>query len=314
MHRVIGIDEAGYGPNLGPLVVGLTSWETSDGEASALWEVFSGFIARTPGIPNRLLVADSKVVLSGRMGFRRLETAVLSFLQLCGHVPCSLRDVVAMLAGPATWDLWQQSPWFEGPGTRIPVEGDADEIRCQADGWRDACADAGLAVPTVAVSTLTASCFNKALERDDNKAAVLSRCSLALLSRYADPDDPCRTTVQADKHGGRNRYHEFLAEAFGDQLVMTRAEGADSSHYQVGSVDVRFEPRSESHFHVALASMVAKYVREIAMMAFNTWWGQRSPGLQPTKGYPVDAKRFLGDVEPLLPMLSVERQVLWRQR
>ena len=33
MTLVIGIDEAGYGPNLGPLVIGGSSWQIDDLQA-----------------------------------------------------------------------------------------------------------------------------------------------------------------------------------------------------------------------------------------------------------------------------------------
>jgi len=32
MQHIIATDEAGYGPNLGPLAIGATRWETSDAD------------------------------------------------------------------------------------------------------------------------------------------------------------------------------------------------------------------------------------------------------------------------------------------
>ena len=43
---------------------------------------------------------------------------------------------------------------------------------------------------------------------------------------------------------------------------------------------------------VALASMLCKYLREVCMRQFNRFWEKHVPGIEPTAGYPVDAKRF----------------------
>ena len=42
--------------------------------------------------------------------------------------------------------------------------------------------------------------------------------------------------------------------------------------------------------------MTSKYLRELAMKAFNAFWCDRVPGLPPTAGYPTDAKRFYHDI------------------
>jgi hypothetical protein len=50
------------------------------------------------------------------------------------------------------------------------------------------------------------------------------------------------------------------------------------------------------------------------MRQFNTWWQQQLPGLRPTQGYPVDAKRFLADIQHLLQPLQISESLLWRTR
>jgi hypothetical protein len=41
--------------------------------------------------------------------------------------------------------------------------------------------------------------------------------------------------------------------------------------------------------------MAAKFVRELAMIRFNAYWGDRIPELKPTAGYVQDARRWLSD-------------------
>jgi hypothetical protein len=79
------------------------------------------------------------------------------------------------------------------------------------------------------------------------------------------------------------------------------------------SVQVTFEPRADmSHFCVALASMVSKYLRELFMREFNHFWQQKVPGLKPTAGYPGDARRFWNDIAEVVRHLGLSEEVLWR--
>jgi hypothetical protein len=64
---------------------------------------------------------------------------------------------------------------------------------------------------------------------------------------------------------------------------------------------------------VALASMTAKYVRELAMHAFNTFWSERVPGLAATAGYPVDAKRWLAEAADAVRAAGIAHDGLWRR-
>ncbi len=68
------------------------------------------------------------------------------------------------------------------------------------------------------------------------------------------------------------------------------------------------------HLPVALASMLAKYVRELCMGQFNRYWGHLVPGLQPTAGYYVDAQRFLGEIRPHLTAAQPPLEAFVRER
>jgi hypothetical protein len=75
-----------------------------------------------------------------------------------------------------------------------------------------------------------------------------------------------------------------------------------------------FRARCEELLPVALASMTAKYHREVVMRAFNAFWTSRVPGLRPTAGYPGDSHRFRADIGAMQRELGIEDRVLWRCR
>ena len=52
--------------------------------------------------------------------------------------------------------------------------------------------------------------------------------------------------------------------------------------------------------HPVLASMGAKYTRELFMRRLNAWFAERMPGIEPTAGYVEDGRRFLTEVKPIL--------------
>ena len=76
--------------------------------------------------------------------------------------------------------------------------------------------------------------------------------------------------ILADKHGGRNRYHEFLPTVFGDRFIRCHKESTESSRYRVGNAEIRFETNSERHLPVALASMACNIPAGAVDAAFST--------------------------------------------
>src|SRR5438874_2084541 len=98
---LIGIDEAGYGPNLGPFVMTAVACRVPEALAEAdLWAVLRQAVRRPPEQDDgRLLVEDSKVLYSTARGLRDLETGVLA--TLAPRPPCALSDYLQNLCPDA---------------------------------------------------------------------------------------------------------------------------------------------------------------------------------------------------------------------
>ena len=78
---------------------------------------------------------------------------------------------------------------------------------------------------------------------------------------------------------------------------------------------VRFVAKADAHdAPAALASMTAKYVRELFMEGLNDFFAAKRKGLRRTAGYAVDGRRFLDDVRDLLEELKVDADRFVRTR
>jgi hypothetical protein len=124
--------------------------------------------------------------------------------------------------------------------------------------------------------------------------------------------------VVCDKHGARNRYNHLLQQEFPDWLVEVHCEGAARSVYRWGPhderVEVQFRVGGESFLPAALASMTSKYLREVAMRAFNDFWCARVENLAPTAGYPGDSRRFHTQIRETQLAMGIADAILWRER
>ncbi len=297
MPWIIGIDEAGYGPNLGPFVMTAVACRVSQASARPdLWEVFHD-VARRHCDPDdhRFVVADSKLVYAPGCGLGCLEKTVMAALPVCG--PSTLADLVDLVSSDCHQGL-RREVWYDGT-TPVPLAGGE------------------LHRGPIRAAIVCPAAFNAQLDRWGTKGAVLASSLVQLLRTLPCDGEP--TTVFIDKHGGRNSYSALLQPAFDDGLVMARIEGSQRSTYEVldgtRPVEITFEPRADAnHFCVALASMVSKYIRELLMLEFNRFWQAKIPGLKQTAGYPLDAKRFWADIRGTVAKLGLEEDSLWRRK
>jgi len=276
----VGTDEAGYGPLLGPLVVAAAVYETSSDRRAA------------PGDG----IADSKEVY-GRGGRAALARVLSPYLGL--PAPVSLGDLLARLSvrgDPRLGYLWY---------------GDVSDP------------EAGGGAPPATfrrlyVNPVCERDFNEGCARWGDKATLLFEETMRVV-RQALADHAGDATVVCDKHGGRNRYAGLLLAELGPSSILCERETAARSSYRLTlggrTVRIRFDRAADASDRAcALASMAAKYTRELFMEGLNGFFVSRVAGLRPTAGYYGDGRRFLGEVRGILRDLGCPEDLFVRAR
>ena len=216
MPWVVGIDEAGYGPNLGPLVQAAVALHLPDGDHAG-WDTLQPVVRRCCDVPDsRLLIDDSKKVYT-RFGLAALELGVMSSLIL---TESTVGDVLrrGTLAGVGIREVLASEVWYD-PAESTPVAVTGEEVLAAFTGFHEALTDdvgIGLAEAIIVPTPR----FNRFCDEFGSKAVVLSHGLIELIPSALDamPRDNKPVVFLCDKHGGRNYYGAMLQEAFPDWL------------------------------------------------------------------------------------------------
>ena len=274
--RHAGIDEAGYGPTLGPLAIACVVADAPDHRT-----LHEG-LARTG-------VKDSKQIHDpGNLA--PLERVALAAITWCtGFTPDTAADVFAVLGEEPA--IRADVPWMNpAAALRLPL--------------------AATAIPTWTIpevrplgmwgALIQPRAYNAALRSGRNKAELEWMHVAAALGRAHQAELPMRTVV--DRLGGRKFYREALQEVLPETLILIEEETPAVSRYRIPHAqhtghEIGFHVGGESASPLtAIASCVAKYARELHMHLLNRHWSTRFPWLKPTAGYPQDAKRWLHQI------------------
>lgn len=327
----IGTDEAGYGPTLGPLVITATVWHgPSDACPDQWYETLAPFVTSncrsrilkslTTGVAypqecDPVIIADSKKIYQSGRGLRDLERSALSLLGVVNCVPENWRDLIGYL-DPSVPSELAVIPWFADFNPLLPVATTPALVENGVACLRQAFRKADLACIGIRSKFVTAMRFNRELERFTSKGELLSNLTLRLVTDVLLSQK--KAVLWADKHGGRAHYACVLYQALETQLVQVEHESPERSAYRIGPAEkylrAVFLTKAERLVPVAAASIISKYVRELAMLAFNRFWQQHLPDLAPTAGYPADARRFLGEIASIQEKLGIPLELIRRKK
>ncbi len=321
MTVIAGIDEAGYGPRIGPFVVSSVVMElpTHCGYDTNVWELLKGAISdKVRDRRNRIVVNDSKKTFSQKVGLRLIEETVLSFIWSRNGVITSFSDLLKLLSDDYS-DVLDKYPWYKGKDIHLPVASTVSKIAKYAEMINNSATQQNMRFHEMKSLFLCVYEFNRQIEYTRNKAMLLFNSCLQHLKEIFHCFGEKDLQVSIDKHGGRNHYSQLLKTGFKGCSVDTISEGNLKSTYRVGNetkkMSVSFIAGADSkHFPTALASMISKYIRELFIRLFNTFWREQVKELKPTAGYPEDAKRFLSQIQYTRERLGITDDLLIRMK
>ncbi len=323
-----GIDEAGLGPILGPLTLGFSVFRAPRG-SSNLWKLLGDVVTDDPKQDReRFVVADSKRVFTRNpRGRARLERTALGFLSLLDEKRKPPRDALTLLTrspaglGPDDDEL-ARHPWYAHLERDLPCEVSIGQLELAVEPLHRAMKRHRVELLDAGARAVPVSRLNRSYAVTGSKGQTLWDEVTPILRRLWEQHADGGLRLVVDRHGGRFRYGDLLAQAFPGADVSAQREGPSLAEYRVADplggsrrMSIAFAERAEERsFAVALASCLAKYVREISMRAFNAYFLELQPDLKPTAGYRNDGWRWMEDAAPALARAGLARDVLLRER
>lgn len=321
-----GLDEAGYGPLLGPLCVAAVVFDVADADEDAdhrkapdLWRRLKHVVSDSPSERTKIAIADSKRLKGAKDGkahpLRHLEKGVLAMLaSSAGLCPATDDDLFAHVGAAAPRD---GTAWY-AESIPLPIANDRDLLAIAANRLRLAMQDAGVRLVSLACDALDGAAFN-AMAKRTQKSDINFYLAMRHVDRIWRSHGEAHPRVVIDRHGGRTHYREELQLAFPDASITIVGETESVSRYRLvrdgAPITLSFEVESESrHVPTALASMTAKYVRELYMERMNRFFCAHLPELKPTAGYVEDGRRYLKDIRPVLQRLAIADEAIVRVR
>ena len=322
MATLVGIDEAGYGPLLGPLVASAVALEVPEGLLRAdLWEVLGKTVsAQKRGLAGRLLIADSKKAYNRKKGIDPLRRSVLAGLYAWQNGETqteTVADILSLIC-PQLLERIDLYPWYQALDAHR-LGHDAADVSIAGGVLGKTMAEHGISISSIQSRCLDVAFYNDRVGKVKNKSKVLFTeiCSLIqqTFEQEATGTEPMQVIV--DRQGGRTHYLRELQRMFpGASLSVIREDKKISSYEMNRSgriMRIHFCIKADSKYlTVALASMVSKYLREVMMASLNRHFCELCTDLKPTAGYWQDGQRFVKDLSTRLEPHQFDKDKLVR--
>lgn len=319
MAILVGIDEAGFGPLLGPLVVSSTTFSLpSHLLKSDLWAILRKSLSRSrKRLAGRLLVTDSKKAFSKSLGIHHLQRTVLASLQCLGYEPATSAELMGLLC-PDDLERLNDYPWYKDAGSRSLSVNRADRDIASSV-LTENLASNNMKLLDMKSYCLDVAYYNEMVAAIKNKANVLFSTTSRLIKRAYDHFSMDDLQLIIDRQGGRIRYRKHLQQLFDGLELRILHESPKTSSYELHANDRRMRIHfvvgaDERFLPVSLASMVSKYLRELQIGNINRYFTGFSDDLKPTAGYWKDGLRFIEELQTNLPHIKFNNTQLIRSR
>jgi ribonuclease HII len=314
-----GIDEAGLGPILGPLIVSAACFTVpAEGLKADFWELLSDSVSSNKKhLAGRLLICDSKKAYTPSSGIAFLEKTVLSCLGYLGKAPVSVTELIDMLCPDCKGRL-AEYPWHKDLSL-CDIKFNHDDIAISAGAFGKSLDKIGSALIALKSFCFDVAFYNDMVCKVNNKSTVLFMAVCSLVDRIVRETGHKNFHFIIDRQGGRTKYTRQLRTMFPDMALKVLDENSSISSYELSTsckqVKIDFAVKADATFLPAcLASMVSKYLREKLMGCINSYFLEKCQQLKPTAGYWTDGKRFINDLKTIAPEIQYDPNQLIRCR
>lgn len=319
MAVVVGIDEAGFGPILGPLVISASVFSLPQQLLNEdFWQVLRKSVGKRPRhLAGRVLIADSKKAYNKSLGIKHLQRTVLACLKCLGKEPATLTDLLSLVSVDFLEQL-SDYPWYKNVDSH-QISADKTDVAIASSVLQDDLTSNELKLLELKSCCLEVAHYNKMVSAVRNKANVLFMAVCSLIKNAFDnfPTDSLHIII--DRQGGRMRYRRPLLRMFPDMHLKILKETPTVSSYELQSdgrqMRLHFAVDADDRFMpVALASMLSKYLRQLLIENINRYFIGFHAELKPTAGYWKDGLRFIEDLKRNIPHVAFDSNQLIRCR